>query len=118
LWGGGVMATAASPYVSVLAEDAFFRGLAGEDGRVLPAAYAEFADSTLIVIDARQGWESLEQRWFTGLARALKAGRLNGIKLHLATVDEVQTFSVSRRDLWRFWRRTKPVPEYLNTPPG
>jgi hypothetical protein len=113
LWfcGGGVMAEAASPYAAVFSDDAFVRGLA--DTKPVPDSSSEFTDSTLIDLDARQGWEALEKNWFVGVLQALKTGRAQEATLHLATADKVHIFSISHRDLWKFWRKKRPLPQSI-----
>ncbi|MCE9633649.1 MAG: hypothetical protein K8Q92_05645 [Methylophilales bacterium] len=117
LWGGGVMATAISPYATVLSEDVFVSSLAGRGAKPLPTSWKELsAESTLVVLDAQSGWEALEERWFANVLHALQTGQTHGVRVCLAEEDKVHVFSIKRRDLWKLWRRTKPLADYLNTP--
>lgn len=117
LWGGGAMSTVISPYTVVLSDDVFLSGLAGVSAQALPASWTEMnAECTLMVLDAQHGWETLEQRWFAPLVQALEARRICNLRICLAEVDKVHVFCIKRRDLWKFWRRTKPLDDYLNTP--
>ena len=110
LWlcGGGVMADVSSPYANVLSDDAFVRGLAG--AQPVPAAYTASTDSTLIDLNAH---EALDKQWFAPLIQALKTGQITQLRLHLAAADKVHIFSVSRRDLWKFWRKKRPLPHCI-----
>lgn len=110
LWfcGGGVELDVISSFTAVLSDDVFLRGLAR--AHPVPSAYTALADASLIDIEAQR---TLEQHWFAPLLQALKAGQIDMLKLHLATADKVYSFNVSRRDLWKIWRKKRPLPQLI-----
>ncbi len=109
LWGGGVKQPVAEhPYTQVWGDGALLAGLAA---RPMPAtadvALNEMAGRALLVLDvAELGWERLEQQWLAPLAQALQRGRLKQLDIHLAHGGRVNTWTVTRRDYWKwFYRR-------------
>jgi hypothetical protein len=50
--------------------------------------------------------ERLDREWFTPLLAALRAGRLRELRLYPA---DGSVYRVKRGDLWRFWRRQRPL---------
>jgi hypothetical protein len=134
-WGGGVLPkNLAAPYAQVWANDALARGLAvaaGVDRAEAPATAAEWlrqaAPGThLIVLDTlrsaalagdfprwRENLLRLEDDWFGPLRQALSRGQLAGLSLHVFADTPAQTFSVSRADLWKIWRRRKPLKSFV-----
>lgn len=134
-WGGGVLPkNLAAPYSQVWANDALARGLAvaaGVSRAETPATAAEWqrqaAPGThLIVLDTlrsaalsgdfprwRENLMRLEGDWFGPLRQALSRGRLASLSLHVFADTPAQTFSVSRADLWKIWRREKPLTSFV-----
>lgn len=136
LWGGGVLPPcAASGVAAVWAHDPFTRGLAqahGAAAAALPLSAREWLESGLqpaahlVVPDQLaqaelrgdpQGWrealERLERHWFAPLLQALRDGRIASLGLHLAGARRVNGFCVTRADLHKFWRRSRPLGAYL-----
>ena len=54
--------------------------------------------------------ESLELKWFAGLADLLQRNRLRSLVLHSG---DGQAWRMTRRALRRFWRRSRPLPSRL-----
>jgi hypothetical protein len=127
-WGGGVLPRPApSPYAEVWSDDALVRGLAGaggEQAKTAPGsadAWLEQAavDGAHLIVphELKNGLEALqqmEQRWFMPLLHLLKRGAVASIHVHLAGPDRVESFSTGRGDLWKVWRRPRPLEHYLH----
>lgn len=137
LWGGGVLSRPESlPFADVWTEDVLVRGLVqvhGEKARHLPFSAWEWLEQAksdgahLVVLDELENadlrddadnWHEalarLERHWFAPLLDALQDGRVASIHLHLAEHHQVRTFVVSRDELWKFWRRSKPLRAFLD----
>ncbi len=136
-WGGGVLAPIdRTPFNVVWSEDALVRGLvrAGEGTvRPLPFSASEWLEQTdgedgmhLLVIDQLQdadfrsdidNWHQalaqLECHWFSPLLEFARQGRVASIHLHLAEHHKVRSFAVNSDELWKFWRRPKPLKAYF-----
>jgi hypothetical protein len=57
-----------------------------------------------------RGLAELESRWFAPLLAALRTGRIGMLSVHLPEAGA--GFELVRGDLRRFWRRSKPLPDY------
>ena len=135
-WGAGRLAPPAGrPFQHVAADDPLSRGLAqasGAEARELPpGAQAWLADAgdtgvALVALDAlacasdygdagawREALMGLEQAWYAPLLRALAAGRIGMLTLHLLDEAHSLEVEVSRSDLRHFWRRRKPIGHWL-----
>ena len=128
LWGGGeLVAGTPQPDLSVWANDALARGLAlAHQSRLaaLPSSaqdwlrHAHESGEHLVVhpllpsMDPQQALEWLENAWFAPLLDMLRKGRVARLTLHLAG-DSVNSFTVMRADLWKFWHRARPLENYL-----
>ena len=53
----------------------------------------------------QQCWEQLEAELFAPLLQALQQGRLQKLELILSDSQQAVCFHLTRRSLWRFWRR-------------
>jgi len=135
LWGAGQMAQpSARPFQFVAASDPLARGLAqasGAQAQEPPANgqawLAQAAGSVgLIVLDAlaapsqygqadawREALSNLERNWFAPLLAALRQGRIGMLTLHLLGREQALDVEVTRSDLRRFWRRRRPLAEWL-----
>jgi hypothetical protein len=128
LWGGGeLVAGAPQPKLSIWADDALARGLAiAHQSRLagLPSSARDWLRQAhdygehLVVhprlpsMEPQQALERLENDWFAPLQDMLRKGHVARLTLHLAG-DTVHSFTVTRTDLWKFWRRTRPLENYL-----
>lgn len=135
LWGGGTMPVLPlKPYSKIWARDALARSLAHASQTPVAAlpenattwlAQSGNAASGLIVLDYlrgagqysdvygwQEGLKQLEQAWFTPLLHALKQGKLSSLTLHAGSESHIQSFHVTSADLWKIWRRIKPLETY------
>ncbi|MDP2879498.1 MAG: hypothetical protein Q8N74_08240 [Sulfuricella sp.] len=139
LWGGGVLpenlaAHHAHVWAQVWANDGLARGLAVATGVTraeAPATAGEWLRQAapgahLIVLDTlrsaalsgdfprwRENLLRLENDWFVPLRQALSRSRLADLSLPVFSDTQAQTFSVSRADLWKIWRRRKPLKSFV-----
>jgi len=136
LWGGGRLAVPArSPFARVRTAEPLAAGLAlaagasvqplpEEASRWLRAAASDGAE--LIVLDRlraaadygdrplwRDRLKELEAVWFAPLCEALRAGRLGMISLHALGIRGALDVETTRQDLRYFWRRARPLVDYL-----
>jgi hypothetical protein len=123
LWfsGGGTLPAARPSFEAVMGSSALARGLSKLTGTPFTATEqginAIAADNVLVELrDAataslrldpaawKRALEDLEQRWFAPLTGQLKKGRIR--RLVIATVADGYSYrwSVSRTNLWRWWR--------------
>lgn len=132
LWGGGERPRQlAMPYASVLADDAFARGLGAVSGARVSASPTALrnltalspADSVLAMSDAAQRaiqrgaaneWiaavNGLDREWFEGLGDTLATFGTVRIVLPSATGTSVATVTGASR--WRILRSRKPLATY------
>jgi hypothetical protein len=114
------------PYIQLWSDNALARGLAlsaGVRAAPLPPHTAvalqpgnvivlEHALQPSFYLDA-EGWtqavQMLETRWITPALDALKRGEVQSLTLTLSGDDARLDLTVQRRDLWKFWRRPRPV---------
>ncbi len=136
LWGVGRMpAKLTAPYQSVTADDPLALGLAQAAGlrhRPLPKDAGEWLarlpedGRQLVVLDTLrmpfalgdfEVWRArvaeIEERWCAPLVGALKSGRIGMVSVLVPDGGELRAFESVRHDLRKFWRRAKPVSEYL-----
>ena len=128
LWGGGeLIAGAPQPDLSVWADDALARGLAmAHQSRLaaLPPSAQDWLRQAhdpghhlvvlppLPVLEPQHMLEQLERDWFAPLLDMLRKSHMTRLTLHLAS-DTVNSFTVTRADLWKFWHRARPLENYL-----
>ena len=138
LWGAGDLpATAAvsnaGPWQSVSADDLSVLGLARLAGMrhhapgAGAAAWLERAPDDgrhLLVLDTLRGaqalgdaealatrLQALEERWFAPLLATLRTGRIGMLTVQVP--DAGVSFETVRGDLRRFWRRPRPLADYV-----
>jgi hypothetical protein len=130
-WGAGrnPRAPAVKPCAVLYAEAPLLRGLAviaGVAPEAVPSGFTALprhGDAVLIVLDDlaapalaldaiawREALARIEQHWFAPLAEAIAAGRCR-LTLVAPGLDAGLELTVGRGDLWRFWRRPKPLAE-------
>jgi hypothetical protein len=125
-WGGGCLpGLPPSRVARLLADHPLATGLAIHAGlacNALPAAaealFAGPGDGCTLLVDDRLEWpahygdieawldglQALELDWFAPLLAALRSGALVSLEIHPCNG---LAFRVSRRDLWRFWKRVR-----------
>jgi hypothetical protein len=118
LWGAGALPRGATaPWRSVSAAEPLALGLARAAG-IAPRAPARRAETWLadlpedgrhlVVLEGAAA--ALEESWFAPLLAALRDGRIGMLTLHVP--DAGTSFEITRADLRRFWRRTRPLPAH------
>lgn len=128
LWGGGELAAGApQPDLSVWADGALARGLAlAHQSRLaaLPSSAQDWLRQAheagehlivrppLVLAEQQQKLERLENDWFAPLLEMLRKGSVARLTLHLAG-ETVNSFTVTRTDLWKIWHRARPLEDYL-----
>ncbi|MDP2826672.1 MAG: hypothetical protein Q8O52_28790 [Sulfuritalea sp.] len=130
-WGGGRLPeSAGSPHDLLWSHDPVAQGIARLlqiEGAGLPTAYsATAARAPLAVIaalehPARTGdaivWRDelarFEADWLAPVLGALRAGRLDALRLIAPGDLAAAELQVSRRDLWKFWRKPRALAEMV-----
>lgn len=131
LWGGGTFPkVTASRFESISSDNPVARGLARKSGiPFMPVS--ENAESWLAALEegehlvileslalpSRYGdeneWDSrlrsLEVNWFKPLHLAVQ----NGVELALFDNEAGMCLDAGKRDLWKFWKRNRPLLDYL-----
>jgi hypothetical protein len=128
-WGGGRLPAAASmvsTHDALWSDDPIIRGVARLlqiDGSMLPPAFkVSGARRPLVIFDAleqptrsgdaiawRDGLARLEADWLVPAGRALREGRLAGLRLLAPGEAGGVELVLDRGDAWRFWRRPRPL---------
>lgn len=126
-WGAGALpVSAAIPCLQLWADDALAHGLAQaaavraaplpdrpdvalQEGNLVllqdalaPALYLDGAAWT-------QAVEALDTVWIAPALRALRRGDVQSVTVTLSGDDGVLACTTERRDLWKFWRRPRPL---------
>jgi hypothetical protein len=57
--------------------------------------------------------EDAETRWFAPTLAALRAGKIKQLTIDFAVRDHVLSVDVRPKDLWKFWRRPKPLTSFF-----
>lgn len=117
-WGGGELVRGNAPGFHTWADDALSRGLALAHGggySPLPRTAqawlgtAEKDAEHLVVLPGLT--PQLERDWLAPLLQAVRGGNLV-LTLHIAGT-QVRSYSLTRRDFLKFWRRARPLEHYL-----
>ena len=134
LWGGGTMPQSLNcPYNQVWSNAALPRSLSlahATDHAELPSTATAWCQSAaagnhLAVLDMlhtktqyddaygwRESLKKLDQDWFAPVLAALKQGKLEQLTLTVVSEQGDKSFTVTRDDLWKFWRAAKPLVTY------
>lgn len=120
LWGGGQLSkTQGAADLAVWADDPLTRGLTLAQGaRLAPlpssatAWLPQATDGEALLVLPQESLPNLERDWCAPLLASLRAGRLARLSLHLAG-DTICSYTLTRRDLLKFWRRARPLETYL-----
>lgn len=144
LWGGGTRpAVSKGDFHAVWSNDAFARGLgqsAGLHAAPIGDTAPQWLESALrlgpdrhhlimldqLLLPARHGdlaqWRTrlaaLEQDWFSPLLGALRKRRVTALSLIAFGSERCLQFDVTRSTLFRFWRGSASLAEYVRTPVG
>ena len=60
----------------------------------------------------RKEFKQLEKNWLAPLFIALQKGEINKFTLTSLNENSIRNFTLSRKNLWKFWRVTKPLSIY------
>lgn len=105
-WGeGDIPPPPASAWTQVYADDALARGFSHWQSTPcapLPETLPTDAGKTLLLLDAQAPLETVESAYFAPALQRLRAGDLKRLVIYLRNNRRV---ALSRRSLWRFWRR-------------
>ena len=134
LWGAGRAGTATSRWASVIADEPLAMGLAmltrARYRSLYPGAAQWLRNAPdegrhLVVLDTlrvpaalrdagqfHERLSMLDKDWFAPLVRALRAGRIGMVTLHVPDAAQPASFETIRADLRRFWRLRKPIERY------
>lgn len=118
LWGAGRLPHAArAPWQSLCSDDPLALGLARLAGirhAPVPAGAAPWLEQApregrhlCLLAPSAAPCESLEQRWFGPLLRALREDRIGMVTVRIP--DAGEAWETTRADLRRFWRRPRPL---------
>lgn len=135
LWGGGTLPAAGTKmFARVWGGGHFARSLA--QAGAIPwaerpqdvSAWLGQAEATahLVILDDLRGaaeygdaygWREalkhMEQAWFAPLLGALKQRRPSALRITATNGQHAVSFDVTPRDLWKLWRRPRPLPSYM-----
>lgn len=59
------------------------------------------------------GVDEAETKWFAPALTKLRTGDIGQLTLHFAVREQVLSVDIRPRDLWKFWRKAKPLKAYL-----
>lgn len=124
LWlsGGGVMPANANlnnDVDLVLAESAFCRGLAQWSGlpyKPLSLDLEDILTSAVVHQHVRlqlAGTQRLNDATFHVLLNALRTTKIKELTLNIGCFEKTLTLTMTRLDTFKFWRKSKPVMEFL-----
>lgn len=125
-WGPGqLIAPLQAPFHALWSRDPVALGIAlasGIAGELPPDAYREGKGNILVILDelitpARSldalAWRNtltrLERDWFAPLLEALRNGRCRAVHIAAFGPDASLDLDVAQADLWKIWRRPKPL---------
>jgi len=67
-------------------------------------------DAWLVLDDA----DEAESKWFAPALSRLSAGKIRQLTLHFAAREQVLSVNIRPWNLWKFWRKAKPLKTYLS----
>ncbi len=114
--GGGLPTALTSNQAGLMANSPLYRGLA-KLADLPMAAIAENCEAILhrpaqdlrvhLTCNSR-----LDEDWFAPLLLGLRQGRLSQLTLNLGFYEQTLLLAIRPRDLYKFWRRARPLAEY------
>ena len=136
LWGGGVIPKfVTSPYTHVWSNDVFPRSLAracGANHTELPVSLGSLQQQNkpgrhLVFLDSlhgkyeygdaygwRESLKELEKEWFEPALNMLKNNIINQVTITTINKGEAINFSITKNNLYKFWRMEKSFSTYVN----
>lgn len=115
LWGGGTLPeSASSPWPAVATSRPLERGLAQLAGVPAgPLKDAASAHGLLMLADADIALDALERDWAGPLLGQITAGALGQVELVTVQAGQCRQWTLRRADLWKFWRRDRPLDHFF-----
>lgn len=135
-WGGGVIPKfVTSTYAHVWSNDVFPRSLAmacGADYTELPLNFGSLQQQNksgkhLVFLDSlhgkfeygdaygwRESLKDLEKEWFEPVLNMLKKNAINQVTIITINKGVAINFSITKNNLYKFWRMGKPFSTYVN----
>jgi hypothetical protein len=122
LWlsGGGLkQAPEVAVKRNIFAKSALVRGLASVNGldvlEIPQSANQLFRKNTDVLLELNEP-SDVQSVDFDGLIKALKLGDLKQINLYIEYQGQVLQANIRRIDVFKFWRRIKPMNHYFKEP--
>lgn len=135
LWGGGIKPdNPRSTFTQVRSNEHFSHALARATHIPhvgLPHSAKEWlseksSGNSLLVLDSLRGaaqygdifgWretvQTLERAWFEPLKMALRQRAIKQLTIYAVGQESTIAFTIQPHDLWKVWRRKKPLPHYM-----
>ena len=135
-WGGGVIPKlVTSTYTNVWSNDVFPRSLAmacGANHTELPVNFDSWQQQNksgrhLVFLDSlhgkfeygdaygwRESLKELEKEWFEPVLNMLKKNAINQVTITTINKGVAINFSITKNNLYKFWRMGKPFSTYVN----
>ncbi|MCX7627703.1 MAG: hypothetical protein N2Z69_04735 [Methylophilaceae bacterium] len=115
-WGGGVLQRPlVAPYVEVWAADPLACGLALAAGVTThplgPLSLPSVEGDRLIVGEVGA---VLDSALLPTVLQQLRTKDANAVQVHLGEARRVRSFTLKRTDLWKVWRKPRPLETYLH----
>lgn len=123
LSGGGVMpaplTTNSAANGCIVGSSAFYRGLAQHCGLMyqhvassVEHTISQWETRSEIRMQLPQAWLGTEQT-FQELLQALQTKKITQLVINLACYEKTLTATINPLDLYKFWRKSKPISAYL-----
>lgn len=123
LSGGGVLTNAIDPSDKVIyANSPLAKGLASTAN--LPCFAVPETAAVLLNQGVNQGKgevvlvldnaQDADSKWFVPLLQSLRSRKITQLTINLAVRDQLLQVSVTPIDLWKVWRKTKPLEAYFH----
>ena len=71
-----------------------------------PALLNQTQADVVLVLDSV---DEAESKWFLPLLTALRRRKIRQLTLHFSVRDQTLSVNIRPRDLWKFWRRSRPL---------
>lgn len=123
LWGGGIMPNRASAmFDQIWSDQPLVLGLArasGHEARPVPRNandwLQELPETGACLVDLGVcDLAGAEKSWFQPLRPLLQARTISTLHVHCCQGSEVRSFSLNSIDLWKVWRKNKPLGALLS----
>ncbi|HLD09908.1 MAG TPA: hypothetical protein VJB68_07670, partial [Methylophilaceae bacterium] len=68
------------------------------------------SEAWLVLDDA----DEAESKWFAPALEGLRKGKIGQLTLHFAAREQTLSIDIRPWDLWKFWRKVRPLKTYLS----